>query len=160
MFQTYRGPFAAISVSLCLTIMPATSYAEGKIAPVEQTQIELSSAAAQTSSLKDMSFNELRRDAKTNLSKTKRWVKHNKIERNVKYFVDDVEKATNRFQKQVSPAGRSLKSFFGHKMPGKNLAQQGDRAVTAYGLILVMAFVFVLFIMGLASPASRLGGRH
>jgi len=162
MFQTYTRPFAAMSVSLCLILLPATSYAGEQSVSVKQTEITLSDTTAQTqtSRLKDISFRDIRHETKTKFTKTKRWVKAKKIDRNIDNFVDDVEKATNRLQKQVSPAGRSIKSFFGDKIPGKTLVERGDRTVTVYGLILIMAFCFVLLMMGLANPSSRLGGRH
>jgi hypothetical protein len=74
--------------------------------------------------------------------------------------LEDIARATDRFQDRVKPAGRGMKSTLMDKLPGKGLVQFGDRTFSVYGLILIMAFGLVLLLMSVASPTSRLGGRH
>jgi hypothetical protein len=106
------------------------------------------------------SFQEFRRETKVKWSATKRWVKAKTDAASDLRTLDDMARATDRLQDRVKPAGRNLKATLSDKLPGKGLVQLGDRTVSAYGLILIMAFGLVLLLMSLASPASRLGGRH
>lgn len=106
------------------------------------------------------SFADIRRSTKTKWLATKRWVRHKT--QNIKNWqvLDDVARATDRFQDSVEPAGSSMKESLRDRLPGKGLVQIGDRTVSAYGLMLIMAFALVLLLMSLAKPSSRLGGRH
>lgn len=106
------------------------------------------------------SFNDFRRETKVKWSATKRWVKAKADAASELRTLDDMARATDRLQDRVKPAGRNIKATLSDKLPGKGLIQLGDRTVSAYGLILIMAFGLVLLLMSLASPASRLGGRH
>ena len=106
------------------------------------------------------SFQDVRRETKAKWSETKRWVKTKTNKLTKMQTLDDVARATDRLQDRVKPAGRNMKATLKDKMPGKGLVQLGDRTVSVYGLMLMMAFGLVLLLMSLASPASRLGGRH
>lgn len=106
------------------------------------------------------SFEDIRRTTKTKWSETKRWVKNKTKSVSNMRALDDMARATDRLQDRVQPAGQSVKSTFRDKLPGKGLVQLGDRTVSIYGLILILAFGLVLLLMSLARPASRLGGRH
>ncbi|MEP4051001.1 MAG: cellulose biosynthesis cyclic di-GMP-binding regulatory protein BcsB [Litorimonas sp.] len=106
------------------------------------------------------SFQDIRRETKVKWSATKRWFKAKTKDISDMRTLDDVAKATDRLQDRVKPAGRNIKTTLKDKLPGKGLVQLGDRTVSVYGLILIMAFSLVLLLMSLASPASRLGGRH
>lgn len=105
-------------------------------------------------------FEAFQRGAKTKWSATKSWFRTKVQGLNNTRTLDEVSQATDRVQERVSPAGRSLKASLTNKLPGKGLVQIGDRTVSVYGLILIMAFGFLLLLMSLARPASRLGGRH
>jgi len=106
------------------------------------------------------SFEKFQHSAAVKWAATKHWfkAKTNSL-KNARSF-DEVGHATDSLQDQVAPAGRSLKATLLNKLPGKGLVQIGDRTVSVYGLILIMAFAFVLLLMSLAKPTSRLGGRH
>lgn len=106
------------------------------------------------------SFQDIRRETKEKWSATKRWVKAKTKRVSDMKAIDDMALATDRLQDQVKPAGRTMKATLKDKMPGKGLVQLGDRTVSAYGLILMLAFGLVLLLMSLSSPKSRLGGRH
>ena len=106
------------------------------------------------------SFDAFRRDAKSKWFGTKRWVKTKTHDIQNTQTLDNVARATDRFQDRVQPAGSSMKASLRDKLPGKGLVQLGDRQVSAFGLLLIMASVFVLLLMSLAKPSSRLGGRH
>jgi len=106
------------------------------------------------------SFKDFKRSATAKWSATKRWVtaKTNAL-KNMRSF-DEAAGATDRLQERVAPTGRSWKTKLQDKFPGSGLVQLGDRKVSVYGLILIMAFMLVLLLMSLAKPTSRLGGRH
>lgn len=106
------------------------------------------------------SFADIRRETKAKWSATKRWVKTKTEAVTQARTLDDMARATDRLQDRVEPAGRSMKATLKNKLPGKGLVQLGDRTVSVYGLILIMAFAFVLLMMSLSGPTSRLGGRH
>ena len=106
------------------------------------------------------SFQDIRRATKMKWSKTKQWVKSKTNGLRNMDTLDDMARATDRLQDQVKPAGRSMKATIKDKFPGNALVQIGDRTVSAFGLLLIMAFAFVLLLMSLAKPSSRLGGRH
>jgi len=73
---------------------------------------------------------------------------------------NEMAQKTDRLQDRMRPAGRSIKTSVSDKIPGKGLIELGDRTISVYGLILIMAFGLVLLLMSLAKPTSRLGGRH
>lgn len=106
------------------------------------------------------SFQDIRRDVKAKWSATKQWFKTKKDALIENRALEEVAISADRLQDQAKPAGRSIKAAIADKLPGKGLVQLGDRTVSVYGLILILAFGLVLLLMSLASPASRLGGRH
>jgi len=106
------------------------------------------------------SFEDVRREAQLKWGATKRWFKSKSQAVSEMRTLEDVARATDRLQDRVKPAGQGLKATFKDKLPGKGLVQLGDRTFSVYGLILIMAFSLVLLLMSLASPTSRLGGRH
>jgi hypothetical protein len=103
---------------------------------------------------------EFQRETKVKWSATKRWVKAKTSHMSNMRTWDDMARATDRLQDSVQPAGQVAKSTLKDKLPGKGLVQIGDRTVSVYGLMLIMAFGLVLLLMSVASPTSRLGGRH
>lgn len=100
------------------------------------------------------------RGTKVKWSATKRWFKAKMDGLKNTRTLNEVAHATDNLQDSVTPSGRSLKAAILNKFPGKGLVQIGDRTVSVYGLILIMAFALVLLLMSLAKPTSRLGGRH
>lgn len=106
------------------------------------------------------SFQDIRRATIEKWSETKDWYKTKTESLSDIRTFDEVAQATDRFQTQVKPAGRSMKAAILDKFPGKGLVQFGDRTFSVYGLMLMLAFGLVLLLMSLAKPASRLGGRH
>ena len=105
------------------------------------------------------SFEDIRRGTKSKWFATKRWVKAKTKAVSDNKVMNDVARATDRLQDQVKPAGRSMKTSLKDKMPGKGLVQVGDRTMSVYGLMLMLAFGLVLLLMSLAGPKSRLGRR-
>ena len=105
-------------------------------------------------------FQDITRETKAKWFATKRWFKAKTKSVSDMRTLDDIARATDRLQDRATPIGRSLKSTLKDKMPGKGLVQLGDRTVSAFGLMLMLAFGFVLLLMSLSGPASRLGGRH
>lgn len=104
------------------------------------------------------SFEDFRNSAKVKWFDSKRWFKAKMNSfKNLKAF-DEIAQATDRLQDRVTPAGRSTKVSL--KRKGVGLIQIGERTVSVYGMLLIMAFAIVLLMMSLARPSSRLGGRH
>jgi len=106
------------------------------------------------------SYVEFKRDTKAKWFASKQWVKSKVRDVSDAEIFSEMAQKTDRLQDRVKPAGRSIKTAVGDKIPGKGLIQLGDRTVSVYGLILIMAFGLVLLLMSLAKPTSRLGGRH
>lgn len=106
------------------------------------------------------SFENIQRETKVKWSATKRWIKAKTKNVSDMRTLDDLAQTTDRLQDRVKPAGQNIKVSLKDKLPGKGLVQLGDRTVSVYGLILIIAFALVLLLMSLASPTSRLGGRH
>ena len=86
----------------------------------------------------------------------KQWFKTKKDALVKKQKLNEVIIATDDLQEST----RAVKTFLTDKLPAKGLVQIGDRTVSAYGLLLMIAFGLILLLMSLASPKSRLGGRH
>ena len=113
------------------------------------------------------SFDEIRRSTKSKWFATKRWAKAKSDDIKAKAdelvnmkTLDDVAKATDRLQNRVKPAGSTVRRSLKDKLPGKGLIQLGDRTISAFGMLLILAGALVLLLMSLATPSSRLGGRH
>ena len=106
------------------------------------------------------SFQDIRRETQAKWSAAKRWAKAKTKRVSDMQTLDGVARAADRLQDKVKPAGQSVKSTFNGKVPGKGLVQFGDRTVSVYGMMLILAFGFILLMMSLARPTSRLGGRH
>lgn len=162
MFHKYSGRLTAVVVLFCIAAHPVGAHADGAKSYATQAQAQPAKppAAQKPARLKELSISDMRWEAKTKLSETRQWVKDQKIVAGTKELFQHVGTATDRLQDEAKPAGRSLKSFIMSKLPGKNLAHEGDRTYSVYGLLLMMAFGIVIYLMGMASPASRLGGRH
>lgn len=163
MFHIRTGLIAGIVTLLCVTAQPTPSYANGPTSPAAQTliqtQVEPTSEAAHNK-YTDMSLLELRQETRTKLSESKQWVKDQPAVEGFKGLVKDMGQATDDFQTRTAPLGNSIKASFETSLPGKSLAQQGDKTFSVFGLILILAFAFVFLMMGFSGPASRLGGRH
>lgn len=157
MFHDHTNKLAAIAIGLGLILTPAISFADEKTLPPETSKIE---TQANYPVLKDASFQDMRKDADQKIFEARVWIKNHKAPQNLKNIVKDMEQATDRLQSKVAPAGRSIKSFASQNMPGKGIAQRGDRTYTVFGIILMMAFGFVFIVMNLSNPESRTGGRH
>ena len=106
------------------------------------------------------SFQDIRREIKTKWSSAKGWVKTKTQDLSNIQVIKDFANGTDRLQDRLKPSGQALSNTIKDKLPGKGLVQFGDREMSVFGLILIFAFGFVLLLMSLASPASRLGGRH
>ena len=106
------------------------------------------------------SYVEFKRDSKVKWLATKQWVKSKVRDVSDAEVFNEMAQKTDRLQDRMRPAGRSIKTSVSDKIPGKGLIELGDRTISVYGLILIMAFGLVLLLMSLAKPSSRLGGRH
>ncbi len=106
------------------------------------------------------SFQDIRREARAKWSATKSWFAAKKKSLTDMHTLDDVAQATDRLQDRVKPAGRNMKMTLKDKLPGKGLVKLGDKTVSVYGLMLMMAFAVVLLLMSLSSPATRTRGHH
>lgn len=148
MFHKYTGRIAATLMLLSVSAQPLLSSA---------TEAQLNAPDAL---LPEMSFADIRTETKAKISDTQTWIKDHTPEYDVKGAMRDLEIKVDRFQDEVKPAGRSMKAALKGKLPAKGLIALGDKTVSVFGLILMMSFALVLLLMGLASPASRLGGRH
>lgn len=115
----------------------------------------------ETPRMADMgTFQDLRRGTKIKWNATKDWFKTKTNAVKEISLLEDVARATDRLQDQVKPASRSMRNSLKQNAPGKGILQLGDRTVSAYGMLLMLAFGLVLFLMSFAGPSSRLGGRH
>ena len=106
------------------------------------------------------SFEAIRHKTKVKWQTTKKWFGTQIKSASELKTLNDVAQATDQFQDSVKPAGRGLRTSLRDNLPGKGLVQLGDRTVSVYGLILIMAFALVLLLMSLASPSSRTGNRQ
>jgi len=155
MFQTRTGQTLAILSLLALSALPmkASASANEPSAPIIQAQSAALSSTHDTKPdfLSEQTLDALRHETKVKFSETTHWVKTQ---------ADLIEDAADRVQTRVAPAGEVLRTSFKTKIPGASLAHWADRTFSAFGLLLMMAFAFVVLLMGLSSPMSRLGGRH
>jgi len=155
MFHNRTGQISALLMLFALTSPMAVQAYELPV-PAAQTQpvVDTKSNPSYAQSIDAVKF-----ETWAKVSETKQWVKDQPVRKEVGALLDDLEQATDKLQDKVAPAGHSMKTTL-KKLPGKGLAQLGDRTVTVYGLILMMAFGLVVFLLGLSNPMSRLGGRH
>lgn len=162
MFHLRTGLITAIATLLTLTVIPNQAYANGPAQPIAVTQIEASSIAQtpKVASVKHMSFDDFRFETRSKLTQTRQWVKEKKRQHNYHGYMNDLERSVDGLQNKAAPLRSAIKSSFKSKTPGLGLVHLGDRTVSMYGMILMMAFAFVLLLMSLSTPSSRLGGRH
>ncbi len=106
------------------------------------------------------SFDDLRRSTTSKWISTKQWFKTKTRSLQNSEGLKDAVRATDRLQDRVQPAGSSIKATLRDKLPGKGLVQIGERNVSIFGLMLIMAFALVLVLMSFARPSSRTGRRH
>lgn len=106
------------------------------------------------------SFHEVRSQTSAKWTETKRWFKAKKTDIKNADLLKEAALFADRLQDRAKPAGRSIRSTMKQDIPGKRLVQLGDRTVSVYGLLLILAFGIVLFLMSVSGPSSRLGGRH
>ena len=158
MFHSRTGLLAATATLFCLTAQPIYSHASEAKAPAAQTHTQPTNKTSV--SLKDMSIADMRRNTRDKISGTKQWVKDQPAIETTKGFFQDMEKATDRLQDRVSPVGNKVKASVRGQFPGKSAATQADKRFSTFGIILMMAFGFVVFLLGVSGPMSRLGGRH
>jgi len=155
MFQTRTGHISATLFMLALSAQPMTASATGPStsASLTQAQFEVHNIASAKNAhlLQGKTFDKLQYDAKAKFSET---------QRDIGVLVDNLDDATNKLQNRMSPIGQSLKASLKSKLPGTSVVERGDRTFSVFGLILMMSFALVIFLMGLSNPVSRLGGRH
>ena len=101
-----------------------------------------------------------KRNTQTKWMATQQWFKAKRDAFIKSRTLKEVVISTDRLQDQTKPAGGTLESVVLDKLPAKGIVQLGDRSVSVYGLILIIAFSLILLLMSLASPKSRMGGRH
>ncbi len=152
MFHVHTKKLAAIAIGLGLTLLPAASFAADPVTPAQ--------TVPETQASSHMSIQDMRYETKEKISEVRAWAKDQKAPQDIKYFIDDMEAATDRLQDEVAPVGKSIKSFAVKNMPGKSLIHRADQSFTVFGILLMMALVFVFTLMSLSNPESRLGGRH
>jgi len=164
MFHKHKNQMAALAIAASLSLLPVGGFAQDATHAYPQNQVETLPQASpsphKSALLIDMSFQDIRRETKAKVSDTRAWVKNQTVSQDIEFLIDDFEQATDRLQDKVSPVGRSIKSFVSDKLPGKTIVQKSDKSFTVFGIILMLAFAFVIFMMNLANPESRLGGRH
>ena len=162
MFHSRIGLLTVAATLFCLAVQPINSYASEAERPAVQVQSQPAHVAAKkkTALLKDVSLADIRRTTRTKISDTQKWVKDNTAIESAKSLMQDMERAADRLQDRVSPVGRIIKKSVKRNLPGKGMAERGDRTFSVYGLLLMMAFGLVFLFMSFAGPASRLGGRH
>ena len=159
MFQKHTGHVVAAALLLSLCSQPMMSHASEQAAstpqsitaPVHQSKIKRSA---------EVSFETLRTDAKSKVSDGQQWIKEKKRDYNIGTPIKDLSVKIDRFQDSVKPAGRPMKVWLKQRIPAKGMIEFGDRSMSAAGILLIMAFGIVFFLMSASSPASRLGGRH
>ena len=162
MFHTRTGLVSGVLFLFALATQPMTASANGPSVAVTQTQSVLPSSISTQKAFfpQEKHFDELRDESKILLSEAKQWAKDQTIHKDFGALMDEMEHATDRLQDRVSPAGHALKKTLKTKLPGTSLVHFADRTFSVFGLILMMAFALVIFLMGLSNPISRLGGRH
>jgi len=161
MFHIRTGQIVAILFPFAMMVQPMMVQAAESSTPVVQAQaVESNASKLKAYFPQEHHFDELRHEARAKISDTRQWVKDHPAQQTYNTFIDDLGQATDRLQDRVTPAGRSLKKSLKNTFQGTNLVHQTDRTVTIYGLMLILAFAFVFFLMSLANPISRLGGRH
>ena len=108
------------------------------------------------------SLHGLKRSTQAKWRATQQWFSAKKNALIESRSLNEITKAKENLRDQTKPAGRTLKTVIMDKLPAKakGLVQIGDRNVSVYGLMLIFALSLVLLLMSLASPKSRLGGRH
>ena len=162
MFHKPKGQLAAVILLLSVSSQPIMSYASAPAALAVAAQPGSAPIAATktTPHAANFSLEGLRQETKTKLSETKGWVKDKTFRHDYENPIKTLETKIDRFQDQVTPAGRSLRTAIKQRMPGKSIVEKGDRRFSIYGLLLIAAFSLVFLLMSLSNPTSRLGGRH
>ena len=159
MFHKRSGQIPAILLLISVSSQPLIAHA-GESAALVVPDTSVSADQSIAPRVKNFSLDALRHDTKVTLSKTQRWVKDKTHRPDYENPVKILEVKIDRFQDRVKPAGRNMKASLQSHIPGQGLAQTGDRMFSVFGLLLMAAFGTVVLLMSLASPMSRLGGRH
>ena len=160
MFQTRTSRISAALLLIAFSAQPMAAHADQPAPQTVPAQAQAQSKAQTQDHSLAYSLDALRDETKIKLSETQEWVKDTGIQRKIKTAANEVEYAVDELQDSVTPAGRSLKAKIKKGLPGSALARLADRTVTVFGLILMLSFALVVFLMGIANPMSRLGGRH
>ena len=155
MFQKRRGQIAAILMLMSVSSQPMLAHAGEPATPPATTQ-----AAASAAALTGGPVDGFRHDMSAKFSETQGWVKSSIRSDRLRNPVRTLDLKIDRLQGRVKPAGRSIRAAVSGKIPGKRWVLFGERTVSVYGLILMLAFGTLFLIMSLSSPMSRLGGRH
>ena len=162
MFHKRRGHIAAILMGLSVSAQPLLTNASelDTASALQATDPAFTVQDSQAPNLKSLSFDALRHGAKVKLSDSQQWVKAQDFGVDYKAPIQALDMKIDRFQDRVKPAGRSLKSSLRDKIRGWGVIRIGDRTVSAAGLLLMMAFGVVFFLLSISNATSRLGGRH
>jgi len=124
-----------------------TSHAYETSSADVQTSTPVNTQANKAAFLSEDYFDELKHETKVKIS-------------GAKMLAADLERATDRLQDRVAPAGHALKKSIKTKTPVAEIAHRADQTVSVFGIILMMSFGLVLLLMSLSNPISRTGGRH
>ena len=106
------------------------------------------------------SFHDIRREVKVKWRAVSHW-SQKKIDglMNMR-TLKNVERRIDRMQNRVKPSGQKAGQSFLDKLPGQGAVRFADKSYSVFGILLILSFIGVVILMSLASPSSRLGGRH
>jgi len=106
------------------------------------------------------SFQDVRRATKTKWLSAQRWSQDKIDSLMTMRSLKEIERRTDRLQNRVKPSGQKARKSLIERLPGKGVVQFADRTYSVFGILLILSFMSVVFLMSMASPSSRLGGRH
>jgi len=147
MFHFRTSLISASLFLLALIAQPMTSHAYETSSSDVQASTPANTQANKAAFLSEDYFDELKHETKVKIS-------------GAKMLAADLERATDRLQDRVAPAGHALKKSIKTKTPVAEIAHRADQTVSVFGIILMMSFGLVLLLMSLSNPISRTGGRH
>ncbi len=106
------------------------------------------------------SFQDIRRATKSKWLSARRWSQDKVDSLMTMRSLKEIERRTDRLQNRVKPSGQKARKSLIERLPGKGVVQFADRTYSVFGILLILSFMSVVFLMSMASPSSRLGGRH
>lgn len=158
MFQIGKGHILASIMLLGGSSQPIISHAS-EAKPAKVTAVE-PSPRVESQRATGFSADQFRNVSQAKLSNAQHWIKEKTFRHDAENPLKTLDVKIDRFQDEVSPIGRSIKSFAGKKARGAGILRKGDQMFTMFGFLLFGAFGFVCALMALSGPTSRLGGRH